>query len=176
MLFIFLVQIHFRGVSNCEEWRDRGTTNKSSAIVNTLAEHINAQCNCSFPVSHINQTTFKCFANSPNYVTFRASIFTFLDLTGSYLIKIIENWVNSQESVFILEEHLYIDKCPVKIVSYDHPECLPKVMPGNSLSVIIASTSATLLAIITIFLLLSGVILYNKYKWYVELDIIIVCL
>ena len=155
----FIVQIHFQGVINCEKWTSSNIINKSKLIIDILVEHVRARCICDFPRAQINQSVFKCHAESPNYVTFRASIHAYLNLSKYYLVELIEDWISTQESAVILGEKLIIDKqCPTEITSFDDQECLlDEYVTANHNYILIASITTPLTVIIVFSILLPSV-------------------
>lgn len=130
---------------NCTQWESTETATKLRALSNILVEYCESVCGCNFSISRLN---FYCFGNSPHYVTFRASVNLYSDLTSSQVIAIMESWVVSHSSVSILGEILHVDKeCPVAISDINDPECpfLPISMVSQDLFEIIGSVSGVII-------------------------------
>lgn len=151
-----LVQVRLHGILNCKQWTNMEITQKLTIFTEELTNYIRSECECSFPNINIYRPIFKCFANSPNHVTFRAYIILFSDFTVDYTVDIVEEWVKSQTSVTILGEAVRIDnKCPVVISTLDDPECSQDAASTLiSLIIIIGSISATVVVVVLVIILI----------------------
>lgn len=157
-------------------------TQKLTLFTEELTNYIRSECECSFPNINIYRPIFKCFANSPNHVTFRAYIIPFSDFTVDYTVDIVEEWVKSQTSVTILGEALRIgNKCPVVISTLDDPECsqdAASTLTSSSLIIIIGSISAIVVVVVLVIILIlvSCFIASQKTKRYQQYKLIILML
>lgn len=164
-----LVQLHLRGVSNCKQWKNIGTSAKITAFSIELIMYIRNQCACDSQTLTFNQSSFNCFDDSPNYITFRTVTITPLNVD---VVEIVENWVLFHTSVTILGDTLNVDSnCPILISTFDDPECSSSMANVSStyIIIIVGSASGILFAVIVMTLLLSAVCFtaYRKHKRYV---------
>lgn len=155
-IFLFyVVEKHFSGVSNCEEWINVDNTLKLAALIENLITHIRNECECDFPARNIHQSSFMCTEDYPNHVSLRAHLTPYSDLTANQLVEVIEDWLVSQISVSILGQTLYIDDMCLATLSTFEYSTEAAVMSASNLAVITGSLSVVgviiILILITVF-------------------------
>ena len=154
LFFKFLVQIHLKGVSICEEWN---TEAKLMEVALKLLIDINDYCRCSIGIT-FNQTEFKCSDNSPDYITFQGSYGVHSNRADD-VAQIIQQWVASQPSIVVSGDVLNVISkvtimCPVNISSSNDDDC-SVVAVGEELSLIVPIVGG----VVSTFILLSITIL-----------------
>lgn len=165
---VFPVQIRFQSIPNCTCWTEIGSTAKLMIISKELTDYIRNQCECGFSSSHIHQPNFRCFVNSPNHVTFRASLIAFSSYWSTdQLVNIVEDWITSRMSIAIQGKLLNVDRdCVIVIPSLDSPECTLPVPSSSSLTFIITGFAVFIVMIITTLILVPCIVAVKKYRRY----------
>lgn len=120
----FTVQIYASGVSNCRQWTAVNTEAKLVAFSAALINYFRNQSNCPVQATYVNQSMLKCFDDRPSYVTFRASLIWYSNLSEQRVIKILANWTSIQKSLLIEGDVLQLSKsCPIEISGFNETQC-----------------------------------------------------
>ena len=169
-LLIFLIVVTFQtllfGVSNCLQWIAEDIHNKLTIVTREVVRYIQQQCSCQFNMEDVSMERFKCFRDSPHYVTYRSHINS-TALQYSNLTSILNNWPMKKHSVIIQGMELEVDDtCPTIIESLDVEECSVKAPISLSLAAFAGGLSAIIVVALTllIMVLVCSALVFSKYK------------
>ena len=139
-------------------------TEKLKDITSTILEQLTDSCiRCGITNDIIDKQLFICYPESPTYVTYRARLEGTSETDSGSLISLIEDWVNSGDSVSVTGVLLAVDTdCPVAISSLNDGGCSPPASTTSSTTHSTASSSNNTTAIIggavAIILIIASVI------------------
>ena len=111
---------------------------KLQDITNEVVEQMIASCAiCGIIDDVITEPTFACFPESPNYVTYRATLKGTSDTASVSLISFIEDWVSGRPSIIVTGVLLSVDSdCSVAISSLSEEECSPTERPNTNITTV----------------------------------------
>ncbi len=140
---------------------------KTDDITTTLVQGVIASCNCGLNSTFLLNAFLKCFTDSPQHVTYRATLLSSSDLSTSKVLVYIEKWIRSTPSVIIQNLNLILNStCPTAIPDFDSLECSVQVPFSDmeNTDVIVGSVIATSIIIFVMFIFLSVVIAIKKHR------------
>ena len=137
---------------------------KTDDITATLVQGVIASCNCRLNSTFLFNAFLKCFADSPQHVTYRATLLSSSDLFTSEVLEYIEKWIHSTLIVIIQNLDLNLNStCPTVIADFNSLECPVQVDMENT-AVIVGSVIATCIIIFVMFVFLAVVIATKKHR------------
>ena len=81
-------------------------------------------CQCEVTTDSIDEESFACSEESPNYVTYRARLSGTTEQDSASLISLIEDWVATGPTIRVGGELLKVDKdCSPAISNFTDEEC-----------------------------------------------------
>ena len=81
-------------------------------------------CQCEVTTDSIDEESFACSEESPNYVTYRARLSGTSEQDSASLISLIEDWVATGPTIRVGGELLKVDKdCSPAISNFTDEEC-----------------------------------------------------
>ena len=103
-------------------------------IIDAVVQNTEQLCLCGLGVQHITEKVFQCFANSEQWVTFRATLHGTTQATSSQLLTNIETWVAQTDTTIAIQGvRLHVDRsCLITISTFGDPECATVVPTSNS--------------------------------------------
>ena len=126
---------------------------KTDDITTTLVQGVIASCNCRLNSTFLFNAFLKCFADSPQHVTYRATLLSSSDLSTSKVLEYIEKWIHSTPSVIIQNLNLNLNStCPTVIADFNSLECSVQD-PLSVLDNTAVITSSVMAIVIFIFVL-----------------------
>ena len=125
-------------------------TEKLKDITSTVLEELTDLCiRCGITNDIIDRQLFNCYPESPMYVTYRARLEGTSETNGGSLISLINEWVNTGESISVTGVLLTVDTdCPVAISSLNEEECKPPTPTASNTDDSTASSSNNITTII----------------------------
>ena len=96
-------------------------------ITNEVLKQLTVTCaECGITSDIIDTKSFKCFPESPTYVTYRARLEGTSETDSGSLISLIEEWVSGGASIIVTGVRMTVDsECSVAIASPNEGECSP---------------------------------------------------
>ena len=123
-----------------------------------MLNELRQQCQCTYILSSITSAGIRCFPQSPTTVTFRAEISESPFLSKAELVRILETWVTSGDTVLVQDQELSLDdSCATIIDSFHGPECRPAITSDYIL--IIVTIPAMVLPLITAIMMLTSLLI-----------------
>ncbi len=106
-------------------YQNDSPSEKSQDIISHLTLLLIEQCQCNIDMNTaITNGGFQCFANSQEFVTYRAQVQGTSEVPALDLVQILQQWVSSGPSVNIKAQILDVkSSCPVLIASLSEAEC-----------------------------------------------------
>ncbi|XP_064387701.1 sushi, von Willebrand factor type A, EGF and pentraxin domain-containing protein 1-like isoform X3 [Halichondria panicea] len=86
-----IIQLRFGDVRDCSQYTASEMVQKTDDITTTLVQGVIASCNCRLNSTFLFNAFLKCFADSPQHVTYRATLLSSSDLSTSKVLEYIEN-------------------------------------------------------------------------------------
>ena len=108
-----------------EIFQNDSPTDKAEDIVNGVLLELMRRCQCDLTTdTTITDGGFRCFPESPQYITYRARIHGTMQVSASELITHLELWLVSGAIIPVMAQLLIIEPtCPVAISSMIEAEC-----------------------------------------------------
>ncbi len=160
-----ILQLRFGGIHDCRQYSASETTQKADDITTKFVQGVTASCNCGFNSTFLSNAFLKCFADSPQHVTYRATLLSSSELSTSELLEYIEKWIRSTQSVIIQNLHLNLNAtCSTVIADFNSLEC-PVQVPSsamNNTAVIVGSVIATIIIILVLIVVFAVVVATTK--------------
>ncbi|XP_064388227.1 sushi, von Willebrand factor type A, EGF and pentraxin domain-containing protein 1-like [Halichondria panicea] len=160
-----ILQVRFGGIHECRQYTSSETTQKTDDITATLVQGVTAICDCGFNSTFLSNAFLKCFADSPQHVTYRATLLSSSDLSTSKVLEYIEKWIHSTPSVIIQNLNLNLNAtCPTVIADFNSLECSVQV-PFSAMentAVIVGSVIATSIIILVLIVVFAVVVTTTK--------------
>ena len=149
----------------CRQYTSSETAQKTDDITATLVQGVTAVCDCGFNSTFLSNAFLKCFADSPQHVTYRATLLSSSDLSTSEVLEYIEKWIHSTPSVIIQNLNLNLNAtCPTVIADFNSLECSVQV-PFSAMentAVIVGSVIATSIIILVLIVIFAVVVTTTK--------------
>ncbi len=146
-LDMIIIQLRFGGIRDCSQYTASETSQKTDDITALLVQGVTTLCTCGFNSTFLSSAFLKCFADSPQHVTYRATLLSSSELSTSEVLEYIEKWIRSTSSVIIQNLHLNLNAtCPTVIADFNSLECSiqpPYLSPTDNTAVITGSVIAT---------------------------------
>ena len=133
-------------------------------------------CSCQIDSSNFLNGQLRCYAESPQIVTFRAQLFGTTEIITSDLLSNIEEWIGSSQQFVLDGVQLTLNTtCPVRLASFEEDECPgvpatpatdPIASPNGSSGTLIASVvlGVLLLASLACNLLVIAFVIMSRRK------------
>ncbi len=96
-------------------------------VVSAVQSGIEAQCQCGFTSEFITDSGFMCQEGLDNYATFRATMYSLVDVNVSRLLSYVNSWRLSIPSILVQGLFLSVEEsCPVAIATFQDEQCRGK--------------------------------------------------
>ena len=162
-----IVQLRFSGIHECKQYAASETAHKTDDITTKLVQGVIASCNCGFNSTFLSNAFLKCFADSPQHVTYRATLLSSSDLSTSEVLEYIEKWIRSTSSVIIQNLNLNLNStCPTVIADFNSLECpvqVPVTVLDNT-AVITSSVMAIVIFMLVLFVVFIAFVFVIKRR------------
>ena len=152
---------------------------KRNDVAERLASELRSRCQCDFTRDRITDGGFQCFPDSPQFVTYRATLHGTLQASTSQLIRDIQDWLSSNTPLLVQAQLLNPDPtCAVAISSSSESECRPDetTTQGMETTPTIISTGiiAGVIIVVVIAMVIVSIILIIvvRYKRSSKLDLL----
>ena len=156
---------------------------KRNDVAERLANELRSRCQCDFTRDRITEGGFQCFPDSPQFVTYRATLHGTLQASTSPLIRDIQDWLSSNTPLLVQAQLLNPDPtCAVAISSSSESECRPDetTTQGMETTPITENTTIStgiiagviIVVVIAMVIVLIIVIIVVRYKGSLKLDLL----
>lgn len=108
---------------------------KAAAITGGVVNELQRRCQCNFKTDRISDAAFRCYPESPQAVTYRATLHATQHTPTTALLRLLQEWVSTGASVVYEAQLLSADEsCSISITSLSDPECESPNVPTGTLS------------------------------------------
>ena len=135
---------------------------KLREITNAVVQSINQLCQCGLSADCITESTFQCFQNSEQHVTFRARI---CGTAPPRISELLDTFVSQTGSIAVQGVSLDVDSsCPVAINTINATGCpLPTIPPSDNTAAIIGGVVAVVV-VMAVVIIVFAVLVANHHK------------
>ena len=135
-------------------------------ITNAVVRNINQLCQCGLSSDCITESTFQCFQNSEQQVTFRARLHGTTPPSISELLGHLRTFVSQTGSTIAVQGvSLDVDSsCPVAINTFNDPGCLPPtIAPSDNTAAIIGGVVAVVV-VMAVVIIVFAILVANHHR------------
>ncbi len=160
---MIIIQLRFGGIRDCSQYTASETSQKTDDITALLVQGVTTLCTCGLNSTFLSNAFLKCFADSPQHVTYRATLLSSSELSTSEVLEYIEKWIRSTSSVIIQNLHLNLNAtCPTVIDDFNSLECSVRVpssaMNNTAVYIIVGSVIASIIIILVLIVVVAVVV------------------
>ena len=131
------IQVRFILNSNCGDYVQSETADKTSDITNQLSVGVERLCGCGFNSTLLSDQFIRCFDNSPQRVTYRAVLTGTPTLSTVELASLVNQWIRDSGRIVVQSVRFTLSNdCPLVIADVEGPEC-----PGDLINRTAGETS-----------------------------------
>jgi len=96
-----------------------------------VQEVLSDSCQCQITADGIDEESFACSKDSPNYVTYQARLSGTSEQDSASLISLVKDWVATGPTIRVMGVLMMVDmNCPVAISEFGEDTC--SILPSES--------------------------------------------
>jgi hypothetical protein len=123
-----LFQLRLINIGNCPLWVEADKVKKISNITSAVVRALKEMSVCDIQSKVVDKPAFKCYPDSPSYVTLRGQLNGTATEDSTSLISSVKEWVSTSPEIHVNSVLLGIDStCSVAISSLTELECLEEI-------------------------------------------------
>lgn len=144
-----VIQLVFDGIEeDCKDYTTTNVEQKTNEITASIVEGVNDDCKCGFDSSFLSMASLQCLGNSPQQVTYRATLSGGSEL--STISEALEAWARSALTINVLDAKLSVDTtCSIVIANLNSTGCINPSVPVTSIVVGTVVAAVVVVAAVT---------------------------